>query len=87
MNSDAKKRMCRGCRNDYYNHAGHSTTGECWMFQKSKIVERILVGTWQNPPYRDAPRETLDCHTPESGTTWIKRDDCRVLTETSTMAE
>lgn len=78
MDKKAKKAMCVGCSNNFYNHAGNSTTGECWSLEKATVVERTKVGVWQNPPYRWSPHKTLDCHTPD-GERWICRDDVRLI--------
>lgn len=69
------KEMCRGCREDHYNHA---VTGGCWSFKSAKIVTRTQVGTWQNPPYRWIPTKTLSCHRAQ-GKVWIEKDDCRIV--------
>lgn len=77
MSKDTKKRLCQGCRDNFYNQPGNSTTGECWMLADSKPVERTKVGVWQNPPYKWEPQTTLSCHHPE-GSVWIKQDDVRI---------
>ena len=78
MTKDEKKQLCRGCRNDYYNQPGNSTTGECWMLKTAQLVELTRVGYWQNPPYKWQPKQTLNCHRPE-GAVWIKQDDPRIV--------
>lgn len=79
MTKDEKKHLCRGCRDDFYNHQGSNIAlgGECWMLEKAKPVERTMVGVWQNPPYSWRPQTTLSCHHPE-GSVWINRDDVRI---------
>lgn len=72
-----KKTLCRGCRDDFYNQPGNSTSGECWMLAKAKVVERTMVGVWQNPPYSWMPAKTLNCHSPD-GSVWIDRQDVRL---------
>lgn len=72
-----KKQLCSGCRDNYYNAHGNSTTGECWAFGTAKTVTRTQVGTWDRPPYEWVPQKTLSCHRPE-GRHWIKRDDVRI---------
>ena len=71
------KSMCLGCRNDFYNY---DREGGCWLFGGAKVVERTMVGIWQDPPYTWAPRETLSCHQPECSV-WIQEDDPRIPTE------
>lgn len=72
-----KKRLCSGCRDDYYNRPGNSENGECWSLATAKIVERTSVGYFQNPPYEWNPQTTLSCHSPP-GKAWIAEDDCRL---------
>jgi hypothetical protein len=71
------KAMCSGCREDFYNH---NQPDGCWCFAGAKIVTRMCVGTWQPPPYVWRPEEVLSCFSPE-GSSMIKRNDCRVVTE------
>jgi hypothetical protein len=80
MTNDQKKTLCAGCRDNFYNIPGNSTTGECWLLANAKPVERTSVGTWQNPPYHWQPQQTLSCHHPE-GRHWIKDDDPRLDTD------
>lgn len=71
------KKMCVGCRDDYYNH---SQPDGCWMFPDARIVERMKVGTFQTPPYKWKPRQTLNCYSPEGscGGVMISEDDPRI---------
>jgi len=82
MTIEEKKKLCRGCRDNYYNHSGNSTSGQCWMLESAQPVERTKVGTWQNPPYQWHPQTTLSCHHPE-GEHWIKIDDVRIVRKSS----
>lgn len=72
------KKLCQGCRNNFYNGNNPLAVAVCWHFKTAKLVTRTQVGTWQNPPYVWRPRQTLSCHNPV-GTTWIKRDDPRIV--------
>lgn len=71
------KAMCSGCRQDFYN--GHNDLGvkECRSFKTAKVVTRMRVGIWQNPPYIWNPQKTLGCHSPDGGV-MIEKNDCRV---------
>lgn len=40
---------CRGCRNDFYNQAGRSTTGRCWSLPTAEMKTRFRTGTWDDP--------------------------------------
>lgn len=69
------KELCRGCYQDYYNH---NRDGGCWSFKTAKVVQRMRVGTWQNPPYPWRPEACLTCYNAQ-GSSMIDRDDCRVV--------
>jgi len=69
------KCMCSGCHNDYYNQDRY---GGCCNFKKAKVVQRMRVGIWQNPPYHWSPVFTLSCCTPDGGV-MISKDDPRVV--------
>jgi hypothetical protein len=74
------KEMCRGCRDDFYNH---NRECGCWCFEDAKIVERIQVGVWEPPPYSIARKQkVLACFT-RQGYAMISTTDCRVKNELS----
>src|ERR1700680_3437185 len=56
------KKMCHGCRDDYYNHAGNSTEGECWAFKRAHVVDKV-GHTSSNVAYGPDGymKETLTC--------------------------
>lgn len=64
MPADKSKSMCSGCRDDYYNRPGNSTTGECWCYAKAKVVRRWRIHWWTAPtvPQAYTEVETLACH-------------------------
>lgn len=47
------KKYCRGCHADFYNHRDNINGHGCWSFKDAKVVWRIPVGYWENPPYRN----------------------------------
>lgn len=63
MNAD-KRQYCSGCRNNFYNQSGNSTSGECWSLKDSKVVTRYRIGWWTNPdePGAFTKVKTLSCH-------------------------
>jgi len=66
--------MCRGCRDDFYNQ---NRPRGCWSFENAKIVQRVQVGTWEPPPYRQSPVRVLSCcHL--QGYSMLDLDDCRL---------
>ena len=44
------KQHCSGCHDNFYNH---SQKDGCWSFKEAKLVWRIPVGMWENPPYKN----------------------------------
>lgn len=61
----ATKADCAGCRDDYYNHDGNSTTGECWMLKDARIRPILLIPINAPPPYdRNATVEKPSCYHP-----------------------
>lgn len=46
MSNNEKKQKCRGCRNNFYNHSGNSTTGCCWSLDTAKSVYRWKINMW-----------------------------------------
>lgn len=71
---------CRGCVDNYYNQAGNSTTGQCWLLEHAKLVERTRVGILDNPPYEWIPVEIYHCNRPK-GYVYLKREDVRIRKE------
>lgn len=36
------RRMCGGCRDDYYNHGNNAFGGDgCWSFKDAKVVDKV----------------------------------------------
>lgn len=64
MTESDKLKMCRGCRDDFYN--GHNELGvkRCWALKDAKVVKRWRIGTWTSPSQPGAflEVETLSCH-------------------------
>lgn len=69
------KQMCAGCYNNFYNL---NRDGGCWSYQSAKIVTKVEVGTWQNPPYIWNPVKVLNCFH-KTGSSFLSKDDCRVV--------
>ncbi len=42
---------CLGCRNVYYNGNNPLNISKCWSLKSAKLVSRIAIGHWENPPY------------------------------------
>lgn len=79
MTKREKMGLCHGCRNDFYNGKNDLGVKECWNLETATSVRRTMVGIWQNPPYKWDAQQTLSCHMPDGGTTWIKREDVRLI--------
>ncbi len=58
------KKYCIGCRDDFYNHDNNSTTGECWMFEKAKVITAYAISWWTPQDKKDNFYKvtTLNCH-------------------------
>lgn len=58
---EEKKVHCSGCRDDFYNHGGRSTTGRCWMLDTAQLVQKKEVHVDQVPPWNQAAGTFLSC--------------------------
>ena len=47
------KKHCIGCADNFYNANNELKIEECWNFKEAKLVPRIMIGHWENPPYKD----------------------------------
>lgn len=65
MANSEKKAHCKGCRDDFYNHDGNSTTGECWGLEAAKLGKRKLVHINDRPPWNHTPRTVFRCYRPK----------------------
>jgi len=45
------KKHCSGCRNNFYNGNNNLGIAKCWGLKDAKLVTRISIGHWENPPY------------------------------------
>ena len=72
MTKSEKKKMCHGCRNDFYNGNNNLGVAECWNFPSSKIVKMKKVGMWDVPPWEHQPVEKVLSCRHESGYVFIE---------------
>ncbi len=58
------KKYCAGCRDDFYNHDGHSDAGECWNFKTAKVIQAYAIDWWipQDKKENFYRVTTHDCH-------------------------
>lgn len=57
-------RLCSGCDNNFYNGNNPMGVARCWSFDDAKVVKRLAIGKWQNPPYSLQMKDrewTLSC--------------------------
>lgn len=47
------KKYCNGCADNFYNGNNPLNVKECWLLKKAKLVNRIMIGHWENPPYKN----------------------------------
>ena len=61
------KKHCSGCADNFYNGNNPMGVTECWMLAKAKLVMRIPVGHWEDPPYVNKKEVKVpDCWNDES---------------------
>ena len=56
------KQLCVGCRDNYYNNAVTSNTGECWSFESARVVKKKFVPLDLRPPWNMPAETTLSCY-------------------------
>lgn len=47
------RKHCIGCRDDFYNSRNPLGVARCWNLKSARLVSRIPIGHWENPPYLD----------------------------------
>lgn len=62
-------KLCRGCRDDFYNGNNDMGIKECWSLRQAAPVTRYACGTWTQPAVPGAFREVkvYSCYRPEDG--------------------
>lgn len=63
------KDMCVECRNNIYNDPSLNPGGvkSCSHYKTAKVKKRILVGSYQNPPYSKSEcKDMLSCYYPRN---------------------
>ncbi len=68
-----KKQNCECCRNDFYNGNNGLGVKECFSFKNAKIVWRILIGVWENPPYKKKMIRVPNCYH-KDGSVYIEKE-------------
>lgn len=58
---EKRKKYCGSCRDNFYNHSGNSTTGECWGLEDAEVVRKKFVHIDQRPPWNQEAELTLNC--------------------------
>ncbi|KKM07632.1 hypothetical protein LCGC14_1731960 [marine sediment metagenome] len=71
---EKSKKLCQGCRDDYYNH--HRDEG-CWSFANAEVVQLQRVGICDSPPYEWNPEVHLSCYCAD-GCAMLTKDDSRI---------
>ncbi len=61
MNKQDKKKMCIGCRDNFYNGNNDLGVKECWGLQSAKLVLKRRVSTSERPPWTTEPELVLSC--------------------------
>lgn len=71
------KNYCSGCRENFYNGNNGLGIQRCWSRDQAKVVWRIPVGHWENPPYLNKKKvQVFNCWHGEGSnrTHYIKSD-------------
>ena len=56
------KKHCRGCEDNFYNGNNNLGVKECWNLKSAKMVWRIPIGHWEEPPYKNKKKVHVpDC--------------------------
>ena len=61
MTKAEKRKMCSGCRNDFYNGQNPYDIKECWSLEKAKVKMRKPVRMDERPPWKAKPVKMLSC--------------------------
>lgn len=79
MTKSEKLKHCVGCEQNFYNGNNGIGVQECWHLKDAKLVKRLRIGMWQNPPYNaEATVKVFHCRR-EKGSCLIEPD--KVLTK------
>jgi hypothetical protein len=57
-----EKSHCSGCREDYYNYGGTSSSGECWSLKSAKLIMRKKVHINDAPPWNQKAQKFPNCY-------------------------
>ncbi len=76
VNKQEKKRMCAGCRDNFYNGNNDLGVKECWNLSTAKVVTKRRVGLWESPPWNAEPEKVLSCRT-EKGYVFVDKNQTR----------
>jgi hypothetical protein len=61
VNKDEKLIHCQGCRDNFYNGNNDLGVKECWLLKSAHLVMKKEVHISQVPPWKQSPREFLNC--------------------------
>lgn len=76
MTKQDKRKLCAGCRNDFYNQPGNAAGGECWSLKGARVVLKRRVGLDEVPPWTRPPERVLSCRS-ERGYVFVGKDQAR----------
>lgn len=52
VSKPAKRMLCRGCNDDFYNGQNPLGVKECWHFKQAKVIRKKKVGINDVPPWK-----------------------------------
>lgn len=56
------KKLCSGCKDNFYNGNNPLGVEECWSFENAQVVKKKFVPMSQRPPWNMPAVTTLSCH-------------------------
>lgn len=56
------KRLCVGCRDNFYNGNNNLGVKECWDFESARIKRIKFIPLNQRPPWDQPAVTTLSCY-------------------------
>jgi len=64
MTKGEKRKLCVGCRDNFYNGNNGLGVKECWLLKGARPVTRYRIGWWVRPTELKAfsKVKTLSCH-------------------------
>lgn len=75
MTKNEKRKMCVGCRQNFYNGNNDMGVKECWSLRSAKKVRRWRIGWWTPQATKDgfSPVTVLSCYSTPGSAAYLER--------------